>query len=803
MSLSQARTPLDVRHAVLGLLVLVVAGIVSLRATRPPAPLAADAPAEVFSASRAMIHVTELAAAPRPAGTAAHAAAREKLLAELGELGLRPQVQRATVAGVRGGRFVSAAVVENVVARLPGREAGPAVLLLAHYDSRPTTEGAADDASGTAAVLETVRALRARPVSRRDIIVLITDGEEAGLMGARAFVDEHPWKSDVGVVINLEARGQRGPAIMFETSGPANGPLMAAFAKSDAATMANSLTAEVYRRLPNDTDLTVFARQNIAGFNIAFIGGLSAYHTALDRPESLDLGSLQQMGDAALALAIELSETPIDLDARGSSIYWNPLGARLIRYPGWLAVPLALLALLVWAGAVVLARGRGLLEMTDLVRAGLFGLLALVLSGAVAYAGFWLLIRFAPFLARGPYGLPYDGGLITFSLLAMGTGAAAWALARGQLAERPLALALGALVFWVLLALGVSLAVPGASFMLTWPLLAASLACAVAAFVLSRGPKSAPAALLFTVGALPGVLLMVPILALLQDALTVRATLVLAVASTLVTWLCAPLWATVSRRLVGAPAEIFVLGIMTLVFVVLRDHSGPDRPAVDSLAYRLDADTGKARWVSADRRANTSRRVWRLEDGQGTKREPSDFPFRGGTMLTAPATAISVPGPELQTITTEPRFLRARLLSPRGGAAAWVEAKPADAGTIEAVWVDAHRLLLAGDADAPVRFRITGLPATGVALAFEHAGVIDVRVVDQSYELPAVDGLPEDRPELIARPTWLAESTLVSRSFRFTDEPDPTASAAAEGSPAAAAETDSAAAAPASAAPVP
>ena len=526
------------------------------------------------------------------------------------------------------------------------------------------------------------RALRARPVPRRDIIVLITDGEEAGLMGARAFVDEHPWKSDVGVVVNLEARGQRGPAIMFETSGRANGPLMAAFANSGAATLANSLTAEVYRRLPNDTDLTVFARQNIAGFNIAFIGGLSAYHTALDRPETLDLGSLQQMGDAALALAVELSEEPLDLDARGTSIYWNPLGAHLVRYPGWLALPLALLAALLWAGAALLARGRGLFESTDLLRAVLFGLLALVLVAMIASAGFWLLVRLAPPLARGPYGLPYDGGLITFGLLALGSGAGAWALARGRLAERPVALALGALAFWLLLAIGVSLMVPGASFLLTWPLVSASLGCAVATFVLSREPKSAPAALLFTLGALPGV-----------GADAAHPRLVARcldgaghgrsggrvdtgdVAERAALGGCQP------RAAPGTRGARRARHSLCWSRWSCSTRPGPERPAVDSLAYRLDADTGEARWVSADRQASRSSGVLRPRDGQEPgAREPSDFPFRGGTMLTAPATAISALPPELQTITTESRFLRARLLSPRGGSAAWVESQTGGRG---------------------------------------------------------------------------------------------------------------------------
>src|SRR5690606_4622401 len=75
----------------------------------------------------------------------------------------------------------------NLVGVLPGRDpALPAVALMAHYDTVPTSPGAADDSAGVAAVLESVRALRARGSADRTLVVLLTDAEEIGLDGARA-----------------------------------------------------------------------------------------------------------------------------------------------------------------------------------------------------------------------------------------------------------------------------------------------------------------------------------------------------------------------------------------------------------------------------------------------------------------------------------------------------------------------------------------------------------------------------------------------------------------------------------------
>jgi len=105
------------------------------------------------------------------------------------------------------------------------------VALVCHHDSVPTGPGASDDGAGVAALLEAARALKAGPALQNDVILLFTDGEEAGLDGARAFAAGCPWLKDIGLVLNFEARGVSGPVFMFETS-VGNGPIIREFARA-------------------------------------------------------------------------------------------------------------------------------------------------------------------------------------------------------------------------------------------------------------------------------------------------------------------------------------------------------------------------------------------------------------------------------------------------------------------------------------------------------------------------------------------------------------------------------------------
>jgi carboxypeptidase Q len=90
----------------------------------------------------------------------------------------------------------------NVVAELRGTELPEEyVMLSAHLDSWHGATGATDNGTGTITMLEAMRILRATyPNPRRTILAGYWGGEEQGLIGSRAFTEDHPQ-----VVANLQA----------------------------------------------------------------------------------------------------------------------------------------------------------------------------------------------------------------------------------------------------------------------------------------------------------------------------------------------------------------------------------------------------------------------------------------------------------------------------------------------------------------------------------------------------------------------------------------------------------------------
>jgi acetylornithine deacetylase/succinyl-diaminopimelate desuccinylase-like protein len=146
-----------------------------------PRPVAASAPATEFSSARALQHIRVVAREPHPMGSPANAAVRDYLVSQLRGLGLTPEIQRTTSAYYPLPGLLQAGTSENVLARLPGSQpGGKAFLLAAHYDSVPTGPGATDNGSGVASLLETLRALKAGPPLRNDVIFLFTDGRSGG-----------------------------------------------------------------------------------------------------------------------------------------------------------------------------------------------------------------------------------------------------------------------------------------------------------------------------------------------------------------------------------------------------------------------------------------------------------------------------------------------------------------------------------------------------------------------------------------------------------------------------------------------
>jgi len=299
---------------------------------RLPAVVGLDAPAGAFSAERAMAHVRAWAAAPRPSGSAANAAVRDSVAAALSGLGF---VVTREPFGTG---------MENLVARRPGvasRAAGvPAggLWLVAHVDSVPESPGAADDGLGLGVVVEAARALSGD--AGPDLHILVTDGEELGLLGAQAHLRAEAARGPAPprLVVNVEARGTEGPAYMFQTAGPP-GALLDRWQAAGCRAQATSLAKAVYDALPNDTDFTVFRAAGWWGYDFALIHGAWRYHTPDDTPANLDPRSVQQVGDCVVGLARAWAASdaaaPPRPAAGGADPVYAQLGGRTVVLPPW------------------------------------------------------------------------------------------------------------------------------------------------------------------------------------------------------------------------------------------------------------------------------------------------------------------------------------------------------------------------------------------------------------------------------------------------------------------------------------
>ncbi len=538
----------------IGLLIgsLLLALLLGVWALQVPSPRGPDAPATAFSAGRAMADVGVMGERPHPVGSADHARVRDHLRARMTALGLSPEVQTGPLSPgsvERLGRWSGAPVppgvgVQNLVGVLPGRDrAQPAVLIMAHYDSAWDSPGAADDAAGVASILEAVRALKARGGAERDLVVLITDAEELGLDGARVFFGGHPLRDRIGAVVNLEARGGGGRAMMFET-GRGNTPTIDLFARAglraDGGVTSNALAVFVYALMPNGTDFTVARDRGLQGLNLAFIGRPAQYHSPASTPGALDQGALQHLGSQALEATDALLRARTLPGPEEDKVYADLFGRVIVGHPpawGWG----------LWLGAVALAgvaawrvRRAGRLEAADVGRGVLSGLwfVALglvltqairVLAGPVAGRGFspeayYTLLRRLPWMEAGAALAVLAAALLLLGgreaagrrVLAGVTAAAALlALGLGRfspviLGAAVIALALGGfrvsaprsawggwlgLIALILLVGAVAQgAAPGAAFLFVWIGLLAALAAAIAAFVDPRLQR--PAALI-------------------------------------------------------------------------------------------------------------------------------------------------------------------------------------------------------------------------------------------------------------------------------------------------------------------
>ncbi|MGZ5442285.1 MAG: M20/M25/M40 family metallo-hydrolase [Thermoanaerobaculia bacterium] len=532
---------------------------------RGPEPKPVSAPPAQFSAVRAMDLLRELLAenAPHPIGTPANARVRDRIVAQLAALNYDVEVQRrfaCNAAAVCG-------MVENIIARQPGARRENAVLLTAHYDSVGAGPGASDDGSGTAAMLEVARALRGQSF-RNPIAILITDGEEAGLLGAEAFIADEQLLREASAVINVEMRGTYGPSNLFETSR-GNRWLIRHLAGALERPQATSFFYAVYNLLPNDTDVTIFKRAGIAAINFAAIRGVNWYHTPYDDLAHVDPRTLQHHGDNVLASVRALADADLGARSHSDATYFDLLAFHLVWWPQEWTLWIAVVGLLL---LVIAARKVPPREMT-------FGVLAafaaILLAAVLGFGVSWL----ARLRSEGLNHVARpELSVAAMWLIGVATALLAAALFRRR--AQPRAMLYGIAIVWHMIGIALALTIPGAAFLFIVPAVALAV-CAVAG-----ARETATSAIASSVAAI----LMFPVALLLYDALGGRLMVVVAIVIGILATLSAPLFASLRGGIAVA-----ALAIVGALLALLQPPYNAERPRRISLSH---VDDPSPRWIA-------------------------------------------------------------------------------------------------------------------------------------------------------------------------------------------------------------
>ncbi|HWB76364.1 MAG TPA: M28 family peptidase [Nannocystaceae bacterium] len=708
------------RACLLAAAIIVIALLCEGLGRGTPTPEREDAPVDRFSAGRALGVLARLLGdeAPHPVGSAANERVRARIVEELRAIGLNAGLQPQYVC-----RESACAPVVNVLASVEGRRDGPAVLLVAHYDSVHAGPGAGDDMHGVAVLLEVARAL-VIDQPERTVLFLFDEGEEVGLLGAEAFARD---ATDIAVAINVEARGTGGRTAVFETSD-GNGELVRRWAGAVASPEGTSLAVEVYRRMPNDTDFSVLRRAGISGINLAFIGGVSRYHTPLDDLAHLDAGSVQHQGDTVLATtrAFATGEPP---STSADAAFTDVLGLFVLRWPAAWSVPLLCVALLAFVLACAIGRKRGRVRTRGLVL-GVLGSLVVWIGSAIA--GVALVELVAACKGGAPAALAHP---LPLRIALWGTvGAATIGLTR-IVARRVHApeLALATWLAWTLVAIFAVVVAPGAAPAFVLPIVPAALAFAIAALRDELERTAAPA-----IGLAAFALIWAALALGLEDAFgwMLPAALALPVAA-----VCNhATWALAAARVRPVLAACVALALAGGVAAIAMDVHDRDAPQHILVTHVTDADAGTAVLTVApgDTALPPSLRA-RAEFGDTPQRA---LPWTRIATWTAPSQPHDRAPPWLDRLPSVDGRTRARVVAP------WADRAMItidEATRVQALMIEGEPVATP-TGDAPWRAHLFGFGAHGVELALERSDddALPVRVVACG---PA---LPDDAAALVA-----------------------------------------------------
>ncbi len=565
-----------------------------------------------FSTERALVHLKEIAQKPHYVGTKEHTKVKNYLIVQLEKLGLQVSVQNQVAINKKWRAGVK---VENIIAKIEGSDPkSKSVVLLTHYDSAVHSAiGASDAGSGVVTILEGVRAyLATNPKPKNDIIILFTDAEEIGLLGANAFVNHHAWADNVGLVLNFEARGSGGPSYMLLETNGGNKELIKAFNKAKPNfPVANSLMYSIYKALPNDTDLTVFREDaNINGFNFAFIDDHYDYHTEQDNYQRLDRNTLEQQGDYLMTLLPYFANANLEnLNETADLIYFSFPKMGLITYPfSWVLAMFIIGAILFFIITFIGVQKNKL--TTKAMFAGFIPFLgSLLISGLVVFFGWKLIKIIHPQYNDILHGFTYNGHLYITAFVCLTLAILFWLYKRYFKQYSAENLLVAPLFIWGIINLLIVIYLKGAGFFI----LPVYLALASLAILLFSKENSKVKIYSITILAIPTLIIFTPLIKMFPVGLGLKMLVISAVFVVLIFGLLVPLFRYYKNTKKLSYLFLILSGIAFVTASLKADYS-IDRKQPTSLIYLIDADKGEAYYASYESKVNTFNEAYLTND---------------------------------------------------------------------------------------------------------------------------------------------------------------------------------------------
>ena len=440
--------------------------------TLPPTAKGIESPLNDFSAGRAYENLKYLLEenAPHPAGSALNKIVKERLIENFKTLDIEFEEQRTWSCATR---FASCIEVENLIGFIPGKSDLPYLALMAHYDSVPVAPGAGDDGAGVVAILEVARILKEEGPYEHPIMLLITDAEENGLVGAEAFFNQHPLAQSVGIVLNVEGSGSSGSSMILRTSKK-NELLINSYSHEHDNPYGFSFVKEIFKRMPNDTDFSVVERADIPGIDFAFAGERNHYHTPNDTLENIDLRTIQHHGENILNTSRGLLSSNWD-DLGEEYVYGGEIYGVWTQWKSSNSLFIYLISILLLIVSLI----RSKVNVKNTALGILFSPITFLLTVLSGVVGFYLLLFFSGNIISWP-GIDWPYRLLLIGSTATGL-LIATALSRKYITDQELIY--GSWFFWSILALAVTIILPDAANTFILPFLFASLIIFFSTFI--------------------------------------------------------------------------------------------------------------------------------------------------------------------------------------------------------------------------------------------------------------------------------------------------------------------------------